>query len=1546
MSKKKFKVAFALAIALLMIAMMMTSMAESSLKENTIRQSSESALAALEAAYPSLRNAINITRVREHMEFFSSLGTRAVGYEGNWKAAQYIYNKFREYSLTNVTYYNFTVVDAINHGSNVTILENGKVIEIHPLWPNLVATSTTPPGGLTGRLIYAREGWLEDFETGAKEADADVEGSIVILDWYSGNRWLTAAKLGAKAVIFIPPTTLGWGSVGAFHYRWLPETPFAFPRFYVEAEGANILLQNVGKEVRLVATQRWEEVTSWNIIGYVQGQKPDERVMVSSYYDSKSLAPTVSPGAEESIGISILLETARFFATSGKKPLNTIIFVAFSGHHNSLAGATAFAKEFFSAYTWLEERAKFEEWLKVKFTINIDISAGSPVPYYVAEDNEFRWFGGDERWSGVYSRMKRYIESVLTKIAEDKPFGRSYPVIQAAPTVVYHAEYDGYFLRSRGAGHEENGRIQAWRDFTYDHGAIWACYRPSFTISTAYDSRPQYGEPFDTMDWVDSRENAWENIEMQFEQALPVIYTIVNEENLENLYFGWPFDFATSPRMDYFATIEGRVGTYSKEKAYYVPVPHALVMIRSAVGNTRTSYQYKRHFTFADENGKFSLLPFPSRYYAPKIISAWVLDNKTGQILYAPDMGMHMYMSRSLPGDIPSLPTSDFGWFVLFKASSMVFFDMVDPGTLTLYQTETGDYRMPVFSLFRHDTKVTPESYSGIGAEWASGSALTVIFVPPETSVEVTWLFPPSTYPYAILNNASETHPLGRGYRLKHGEQLVIPFTALKYAESIYYANEERFRIVAQFEPGVAESPSYQSQSAAKALMEETYQAVKNREYSRAYALAYEAWRKVFKAYFEVRPKIEDAISVVPIIALLLLPFVFLAEKLIFAASGTKRLFSFVGTFAFILFAFYFLHPGFQLAASPVMIVIGFTTLILCLPILIIIASYVASYIGELRRERLGRHEVEVSRIGEIDHAFMTGVENMRRMKLRTILTLLTIIIMVTSIVSIASISALKVRMITPSAGGVGNYLGVYIRRFAWGEGSYNLGEETFQLLQEWYGDKAVIAPRVWRYSAYYASLSAFPRGVGFRITRGENYTQAMVLWGLSPAERELLKVDDLLRAGNWFEPTDRKAIIINEVQARKLGINETDLEKGPVPVVFEGMPYHVIGIVDRVLMERLMEMDGEPVTPLKFDLDFNPWTEHVTMDYCFIVPYQEALHLGGGIASIALKFDNVTEAEEAAYRIGDMLPEYLTYFTLPDPENPGRLLCYMSSERTAYTLMGFEFQVVPLAIVILAIFNIVMGSVYERRREISIYNVVGLSPLHVSIMFLAESIVYALLGGVIGYLAAMTLSKLIGIIIPVGVLALNYSSSWVTMSLGLAMAATVLATAYPAWVASHLVTPSLERAWKIPTKPKGDLWEIPLPFFAVGDESTGVLMYIHEYMQAHAAPQVPDFSVANLQIKEGKLEDKNYKSLEADIRLAPYETGVAQKTRFYLVEVEPNRWETRIVAERTMGPADRWRRMHRHYVDLFRKQLLLWRSLPPTERQKYIERGKGGASS
>src|SRR5213076_728247 len=59
----------------------------------------------------------------------------------------------------------------------------------------------------------------------------------------------------------------------------------------------------------------------------------------------------------------------------------------------------------------------------------------------------------------------------------------------------------------------------------------------------------------------------------------------------------------------------------------------------------------------------------------------------------------------------------------------------------------------------------------------------------------------------------------------------------------------------------------------------------------------------------------------------------------------------------------------------------------------------------------------------------------------------------------------------------------------------------------------------------------------------------------------------------------------------------------------------------------------------------------------------------------------------------------------------------------------------VPLAIAAMIIFNTMMGSIAERRREIHVYTSLGLAPLHVGALFVAEAMTYGLIGSVFGYI-------------------------------------------------------------------------------------------------------------------------------------------------------------------------------------------------------------------
>ena len=73
---------------------------------------------------------------------------------------------------------------------------------------------------------------------------------------------------------------------------------------------------------------------------------------------------------------------------------------------------------------------------------------------------------------------------------------------------------------------------------------------------------------------------------------------------------------------------------------------------------------------------------------------------------------------------------------------------------------------------------------------------------------------------------------------------------------------------------------------------------------------------------------------------------------------------------------------------------------------------------------------------------------------------------------------------------------------------------------------------------------------------------------------------------------------------------------------------------------------------------------------------------------------------------------------------------------------------------------------------------------------------------------------------------------------------------------------------------------------------------------------------------------------------LYPWEAGLKQ-----IVEVlalpEDTFYRITISLKLFEGPRDVWIRSNRLFLDVLRKQLLLWRSLTPKSRKKYIERGE-----
>ncbi|MCJ7522180.1 MAG: FtsX-like permease family protein, partial [Dehalococcoidia bacterium] len=99
---------------------------------------------------------------------------------------------------------------------------------------------------------------------------------------------------------------------------------------------------------------------------------------------------------------------------------------------------------------------------------------------------------------------------------------------------------------------------------------------------------------------------------------------------------------------------------------------------------------------------------------------------------------------------------------------------------------------------------------------------------------------------------------------------------------------------------------------------------------------------------------------------------------------------------------------------------------------------------------------------------------------------------------------------------------------------------------------------------------------------------------------------------------------------------------------------------------------------------------------------------------------------------------------------------------------------------------NTMMTSVYERIKDIGIMKAVGASRRQIIKMFLYESAVVGLVGGIFGYVVGTLLSYVMGPLIFED-LAVSYVLQYLPAALGLAILVAAIASVYPAYRASKI---------------------------------------------------------------------------------------------------------------------------------------------------------------
>lgn len=164
-----------------------------------------------------------------------------------------------------------------------------------------------------------------------------VKGSIAFLRWNSGNRWLRAAELGARAIVFYGID--GWTSLETNQKS--TSTPIPVPRFYLPVRPANI-----EGECRIVCQQRWTMLRSQRVLATIPGSDPalaGERILILCHLDAISAVPSFSDPAEQGISIASTIEIARYFGV--KRPRRPIDFAFYDGHSVGLHGERLLADE-------------------------------------------------------------------------------------------------------------------------------------------------------------------------------------------------------------------------------------------------------------------------------------------------------------------------------------------------------------------------------------------------------------------------------------------------------------------------------------------------------------------------------------------------------------------------------------------------------------------------------------------------------------------------------------------------------------------------------------------------------------------------------------------------------------------------------------------------------------------------------------------------------------------------------------------------------------------------------------------------------------------------------------------------------------------------------------------------------------------------------------------------------------------------------------------------------------------------------------------------
>ncbi|WP_051309227.1 FtsX-like permease family protein [Desulfogranum japonicum] len=1538
----------------------------------------------------------------------ASYGDRSTGSSGEKRAAEYILHRFSLATSGQTGKLPFTL-PVRKHGGS-TLMVGEQRMELHPLYYNAITPQNLPAEGIQGPLLYVGKGELRDFngldirgsivlmdfDSGTNWLNAANLGAQALIYLDSGQSF---KELFTEKQELTPIQ---------FPCFWIPKKRLSqlYPDLAPGKIAEQIRLQSA------VQWQQHESDNIYAFFQGSDAQKKEQLIVVEAFFDASQNVADTAPGADEALSIASLLQLADYLhnhppqhsflllATSGHDQelagMREMVWSLTSTgkmfrtiskqQRQELKTRTAYLKTlsaFLQHKAVAENSTSFGDSIRESLKLKIDELSNRLMSMRMQEQSslitakvqqladtriklrriswkkDFSSLNPEElevlvslaqKAQELHTGVIRELKADRKRLEQQREFRSLVLEYEPRLFVSLHLSSHGdglaafnqgfmYPLRERinrtGSYREFHqilhqavsqektpfpfistlrpDRLHPWEDLLPDKphlgGEVTALAGlPGITLATTGDSRCWWGTPFDQIHNIQ-----WQKVTQQH-QVLEHLITALDRSDLS----------VSNSLRNGFATVTGKTSLLLHGELFAEqPAPGSILLIYQGPA---------RYHLQANSQGQFLLKGVADKKHVQDkvIFEGYIFSTKDGAVLGAIDKKLTGKAAYRLKMQRQDMRTD----LIMFNCSQTTIFNLLEPRSLrylTKLQLIDGAREAPPVRYW----------YSRIDTR---SSTIASLFLEPETRMKLT-LSDTLLDKKLILTNGSSETPMGNGYKVSAHPSL--HHTSYLVARDMWALLAPRIRNLEQH--GIFDEYINALQEQGLAALKKSHQALQDKRYDRMFANATASWALADRVYTHVEQTQKDVLFGVLFYIALFVPFAFCMERLLFAYTSIyKRIIAFTGILVLLIALIANVHPAFKLAYSPTVVIIAFFIIGLSFLVTLIIFFRFEQQMIMLQRRASMTKATELSSWKAFTAAFYLGVSNLNRRKMRTGLTCLTLIILTFTIMSFTSVSSTR-RQNELHFAEQGSYTGYLLKDMAWND----LPRQTLTMFSSLFDSQVTVGPRIW-YSNEDLTRSA---DIQLRMTNNQFTIQGLI--GLSSQEPQISRLHETLVAGRWFNPDERNVILLPEKLAHRANIHPGIAGKDSI--VLWGVSFQVVGLFSEDGFRQHPDLDEEIITPVVFpsqsvrelsdeeqeamesgeDIQtYQGRYRHIDPDQIAIIPADTLLAMGGMLKSIALIIPEQAKDNSLSF-LSDRFN-----FTLFRSDQNG-VSVFHASDAMSYS--GMPNIIIPLLISILIVLNTMISSVFERKKEIGIYTSVGLAPRHVSFLFIAEAMAFAIISVVLGYLLAQTLAGFLADTPLWQGITVNYSSTAGVAAMFLVMAVVLLSVIYPSKVAASIAIPDVNRSWVMPA-PENDAITLTLPFLMRYHEHHSICGFLYEYFSTHQDVSHGLFSTGPIEIVETcqltalglqrlpMAEDCLH--IRAKVWLAPFDFGIMQWVDLSFCHAREGKdfLEISVVLNRRSGEAGVWKRVNTSFVHSLRKQLLIWRSLHDNDKKHYAQ--------